>query len=44
MFDSRDKGLLVDSMLADDASFEADCSTSAVAVVLVACVAYDSAA
>ena len=25
LFDSRDKGLLVDSMLADDASFEADC-------------------
>ncbi len=36
LLDSRDKGLLVDSMLADDAS--------SVAVMLVDCVACDSAA
>ena len=44
LLDSRDKGLLVDSMLADDASFEAVCDTSSVAVMLVDCVACDSAA
>ena len=44
LLDSRDKGLLVDSMLADDASFEAVCDASSVAVMLVDCVACDSAA